>query len=269
MSEGVVTSAGFVTTEGRVVPVSVSLAKRNVQAIIRVPAAIIPTVVMPLFFVVAFSGSFNGLTQLPQFPTDNILNWMAPFAIVQGAAFGGLGIAFSLGRDLEDGFYDRLLIAPTPRSALLAGPILGALIRALLPTAAVLVASFAGGARMVNGPLGLITLLLACEGVALAAGLWGLGVVYRLKTQRAGALIQVGIFVTLFLTTGQVPLGAMEGWLHAVARINPMTNIMALAREGFVGDLSWANTWPGLVALAVFIAPLVVFAVRGLRKLVP
>jgi ABC-2 type transport system permease protein len=259
----------FVATEGRVVATSIALAKRNIQAIIRVPSAIIPTVVMPLFFVVAFSGSFDGLTKLPEFPTDNIINWMAPFAIVQGAAFGGLGIAFSLGRDLEDGFYDRLLCAPTPRSALLAGPVLGAMIRALLPTAAVLVASFAGGARLVNGPMGLVTLLIACEGVALAAGLWGLGVVYRLKTQRAGALIQVGIFITLFLTTGQVPLEAMTGWLHAVARVNPMTNIMVMAREGFVGELSWANTWPGVVALAVFVAPLSVFAVRGLRKLVP
>ena len=40
----------------------------------------------------------------------------------------------------------------------------------------------------------------------------------------------------------------MTGWLHTVARLNPLTNILRLARVGFLGDIVWADCWGGLVA---------------------
>ena len=66
-----------------------------------------------------------------------------------------------------------------------------------------------------------------------------------------------------------VPLEVMEGWLHAVARLNPMTYVLELAREGFLGDVTWADTWPGALALAGFIFVLGAFAFRGLQRLTP
>ena len=51
----------------------------------------------------------------------------------------------------------------------------------------------------------------------------------------------------MFLSVGQVPLGVMEGWLHWVASLNPMTNLLRMARQGFVGAITWADTWPGLL----------------------
>jgi hypothetical protein len=54
-----------------------------------------------------------------------------------------------------------------------------------------------------------------------------------------------------------------------VARFNPMTNILALARQGFIGDVTWGQTWPGLIALAGSILVLTLFAVRGLRSITP
>jgi ABC-2 type transport system permease protein len=249
--------------------VALSLARRSLLMVARVPAAVVPTIVFPIFFVVAFSGAFTALTDLPGFGTDNILSWMAPFAILQGASFAGLGTCFGVARDLEDGFYDRLLVAPTPRAALLLGPVLAAMARATLPIVLVLVAAFVGGAALPGGVLGLVALVVAAVGVALVAALWGLGVVFRLKTQRAGALVQVGIFFTMFLSIGQVPLHLIEGWLHGVARVNPMTNVLRFARQGFLGDVAWAATWPGLLALVLAAAALGLFAVRGMRTLVP
>jgi hypothetical protein len=88
------------------VPVAWSLAKRSIVGILRIPAAVVPLVAMPMFFVIAFSGSFSSLSDLPSFPTDNVYNWFVPFAILQGAAFAGFGTGFSTVRDIEDGFYD-------------------------------------------------------------------------------------------------------------------------------------------------------------------
>jgi ABC-type polysaccharide/polyol phosphate export permease len=81
--------------------------------------------------------------------------------------------------------------------------------------------------------------------------------------------MQVGIFLTVFLSTAQMPLHLIDGWLHGVARFNPMTNVLALARQGFLGDVTWASTWPGLVSLLGLCALLVTFAYRSLQKVTP
>jgi ABC-2 type transport system permease protein len=250
-------------------PVAVALARRNLVNIRRVPAAFIPLVAMPVFFVVAFSGSFTSLTRLPQFPTDNILNWMVPFAILQGSAFAGFGTGFSTVTDIQSGFYDRLLLAPGSRLALLVGPILSGLARCTVTLAVVLTFGLALGAELPGGPLGLLYLWLASMGVATVATGWALGLVFRVPDPRAGPILQIGIFFTTFLSTGNVPLPLQTGWVEQIARVNPLTNILAMARQGFLGDVSWSSTWPGLVAIAGSLAVLWTFAARGLRRLVP
>lgn len=254
-------------SSGRALPVAGRLAQRSLFGMIRVPATVIPTVAMPIFFTIAFSGAFSAVARMPGFPTDNILNWMVPFAVLQGSAFAGLGASFGAGRDLENGFYDRLLLAPAPRFALALGPLVYSALRALLPFVTVLAAGYLGGARMQAGVAGFATLLAGAIGIAVVSGLWGLGVTYRLRTQRAGSLVQVGIFITLFLSVGQVPLSVMTGWLHWVASRNPFTFVLDMARQGFVGDVTWETTWHGLAALAVGAALLGLFAWRGFRKL--
>jgi ABC-2 type transport system permease protein len=254
---------------GHVAAVSRQLAWRAFLGTIRIPATLIPILIMPIFFVLAFSGSFSSLTELPLFPTDNILNWNVPFAALQGAAFAGLGAAFAAARDLETGFFDRLLLAPTRRLSLTTGPLAYSMMRSLLPVAIVVPVGYLGGARIVGGLLGLAMLMLAAIGVSAAAGLWGLGVAYRTRTQSSGPLIQVGIFMALFLSTGQVPLDVMEGWLHEVASLNPFTQVLEMARQGFLGPVTWGSTWPGLLSLAGMWLVLGLFAARGLRKLVP
>jgi ABC-2 type transport system permease protein len=250
-------------------PVALALARRSIVNIRRVPAAVIPLVAMPVFFVIAFSGSFTSLTRLPQFPTDNILNWMVPFAILQGSAFAGFGTGFSTVTDIQSGFYDRLLLAPGSRVALLVGPLLAGFARCTVTLAVVLTFGLALGADVQGGVLGLLCLWIASVGVATVATGWALGIVYRVPNQRAGPILQVGIFATTFMSTGNVPLAAQTGWVEHVARVNPLTNILALARQGFLGDVTWSTTWPGLVAIAGSIAVLWTFAARGLRHLIP
>jgi ABC-2 type transport system permease protein len=259
----------YLSPGGHFLPVVGHLTWRSLLNIRRMPSAFIPSIVMPVFFVIAFSGAFSAITNIPGFATDNILNWYVPMAVLQGAAFAGLGTGFATARDLEGGFFDRLLLAPTPRATIMIGALAASVVRAFFVTVLVIMVGFAGGATVPGGPAAVVMLLLAASGVAFVAGAWGLGLVYRIKSQSAGPLIQVGIFITLFLSTAQVPLAVMQGWLHAVARVNPMTNILALARQGYLGDVSWGQTWPGLVALAAAGVVLIAFAVRGLKRLVP
>ena len=54
-------------------------------------------------------------------------------AAIQGASFGALGVSFGLILDLQNGFFDRLRMAPLPRWSLVLGPVLAALLRAFVP----------------------------------------------------------------------------------------------------------------------------------------
>lgn len=249
---------------------------RNLRGIRRQPATFVPTLVMPIFFVITFSGAFGFAGRA--FGNGNALSWFAPMAIIQGASFAGMTIGLSAARDFETGFFDRFLLAPMGRVTLLTAALAASFVRALITTTAVLIAAAIGGVAIPGGSLGIVALYLSSIGVALAAALWALGLVYRVQSTNVGPVIQVGIFVTIFLSTAQVPIAAMSGWLPAVARVNPMTNILRMARAGFVPDqlvppagfgVGWSEMWPGLLALSGMIALLGVFALRGMRRLTP
>jgi ABC-2 type transport system permease protein len=172
--------------------------------------------------------------------------------------------------DIENGFFDRLLLAPCRRLDLLIGPLLYSLARALLPTTLVPVVALSMGARLQEVLPGVILLYAGGLGVAVVYGLLGLVLVYKMRSQRAVAIAQTLVFTSSFLSIGQVPLHLQTGWLHAVSRVNPFTNVLRMTRQGFLdGGVTASETWPGLLALAAMITILGLLAARGLRKLGP
>jgi ABC-2 type transport system permease protein len=132
-----------------------------------------------------------------------------------------------------------------------------------------LVVALIGGAHFQDGLMGVGTLAIASYGMALVAAGWAVGLALRIKSMQAAPLMQTGLFIVIFLSTAQMPINLLTGWLHGVARFNPMTNVLALAREGFLGPVTWAQTWPGLLALAGMIIAAVLFAARGMQKVIP
>ncbi|HEX9258490.1 MAG TPA: ABC transporter permease [Acidimicrobiales bacterium] len=253
---------------GNTFGVSRALAGRSLRSITRQPSAFVPSLLFPIFQTIAFSGAFGAITGLPFFPTRNALSWFVPLAAIQGAGFAGMFTAFGVVRDFEDGFVDRLLLAPTRRHTLLYGPLLAALARAFVPVALVLAVGALGGVEVPGGVLGLAMLLLACLGVSVTAACWALGLAYRFQSMQAAPLMQIGLFFAIFMSTSQMPLEGLSGWLKTVARVNPMTYVLGMGRSGFIGQVTWEAVWKGLVALAVLLALTSTFATRGLRKIV-
>ena len=245
------------------------IAERSVKLIPRVPSTFIPSLVMPVFFTVAFSGPFASLVNIPGFPTDHILDWVVPFTTLQGCAFAGITTGMGVARDLENGFYDRMLMSPAPRRALLAGAFLATILRAGIALVLMLLVGGIAGADFREGIVGIGILALGGLGLALAAGAWAIGLALRFKTQQIAPLMQMGVFISTFLSTAQMPVELLTGWLDNVARVNPVTYVLALARQGFLGDLTWETTSEGFVALAGMIAVLGLFAYRGMRKVIP
>ncbi|MEI6403074.1 MAG: hypothetical protein WCP59_12890, partial [Actinomycetota bacterium] len=117
MTTTAVTSTAYDSEQapgGTLVRSSWVIAIRGLRSIRRLPSAFIPSLVMPIFQAVAFSGTFYAITKVPGFPTDKAINWFLPLGCLMGAGFAGVGLGFSTVRDLETGFYDRLRMAPSP-----------------------------------------------------------------------------------------------------------------------------------------------------------
>jgi ABC-2 type transport system permease protein len=242
------------------------LVRRALNEITRVPGAAIPGVLAPSIFFLGFTGVFGSLTLLPGFTTDKYQSFLIPVSLLQGAAFTGAATGVNLARDIEQGWFDRLLASPAPRPVLLAGLVLSAGLRSLLPATVLLVVGLAFGAHW-PGLLGLLIALVLVMGMAVVAATWGTSLAFKFRTQSAAPVMQVGMFLAVLTTTAYAPLDLLTGWLHTVAEINPVTQVVEAVRQGFVGQVTWGDTWPGFLTLFALAAVLSYFALRGMRRM--
>lgn len=227
------------------------MARRNLVRLLRMPSILVPMIVMPLFFVIAFTGSFDGISRVDGYPTDKVINWVAAFALLQGASFAGVGTAGAVANDLDNGFMDRLLVSPIRRSSILVAPLVYTAVRAVIPITVVVAAAFVQGADHPGGALGILLAFVGGVGGALVLGAFGLAVVLRMGDIKAMALVQMVAFLLMFPSIGQVPITLLQGWMRTAARINPVTNVMRMIRQGFIGEVTWADTWPGLLVIVI------------------
>jgi ABC-type multidrug transport system permease subunit len=98
--------------------------------------------------------------------------------------------------------------------------------------------------------------------VNVVATLWACGVAFFLRTEQAGSLIQMPVFIILFLAPVFVPINLLTGWIHAVANVNPATAVLEAARGLLAGSPVKVGLAFGVLAAGVAVFGL--FARRGL-----
>ena len=247
-------------------PTVAALVRRAANELLRVPGAAIPGVLAPTIFYLGLTAVFGNLTDLPGFTTDTYQSYIIPVSLLQGAGFTGAATGVNLARDIEQGWFDRLLASPAPRPALLAGLVASAALRALIPATVLLIVAFSVGAHW-PGFDGLAIAIVGVMGMGTIAACWGCALALKFRTQSAAPLMQAGMFVLILMTTAYAPSELLQPWLQTVAEINPVTHVLEMARQGFVTGVSWSETWPGLVTIAGLIALLAAFALRGMRRM--
>jgi ABC-type multidrug transport system permease subunit len=249
--------------------VALTLWRRSLNEVLRVRGALLPATVAPVIFMLGITGQFGRLTGLEGFPTGSYLSWIVPLSCLQGAGFAGAATGANLARDIEQGWFDRLLVAPVARPLLVVGPILGAVTRSLVPATVVLLVGFALGAELSGGIPGLIALYVACAAFCATAALWGIFMAVSFRTQQAGPLMQQGVFLAVFLSTAYTPEVLLRGWLAEAASLNPITHVLEMTRQATVSGIepSFANTYPGVLALLGLAAVLGAMALAGLRRM--
>jgi ABC-2 type transport system permease protein len=243
-----------------------ALQRRALNEILRVPGGAIPGVLAPAIFLIGLSGVFGEVSRLRGFPPGtDFKTFLIAVSLLQGASFTGAATGVNLARDIEQGWFDRMLLAPVSRPVLLLGIVASASLRALLPATFLLTIGFALGVHW-PGLAAIAIAIVLVTGVAALAACWASVVALRFGTQQAAPLMQIGGFMAILFTTAYAPQQLLTGWLAEVARINPVTKILEGIRQGFIGTTTWGKTWPALVALAglgIFFGGL---ALRGMRQ---
>lgn len=242
-----------------------ALMRRAANELLRVPGAAIPGVLAPTIFFLGLTAVFGSLVDLTGFPTDSYQSWLIPISMLQGAGFTGAATGVNLARDIEQGWFDRLLVSPAPRPVILAGLVLSAALRSLIPATVLLAVGFAIGVHWPGLP-GLLIAVFCVMCMGTIAACWGTTLALRYRSQSAAPLMQAGMMALVLTTTAYAPLALLQGWLQDVARVNPVTQVVEAARQGFVGEVTWAETWPGLLALAGLLAVLGALALREMRR---
>jgi ABC-2 type transport system permease protein len=229
------------------------------------PAVLVPSLVFPLFFLAAFAGGLSSVGRVRGFNYPaGYTAFQYVFVVLQSSAFGGVFTGFAIARDFEVGFARRLLLSAPNRIGIVVGYAISAMARSLLTVVVVTAAALIGGMNVRGSATELIGLYTLGLLVNLAATLWGCGVAMRLRTIQAGSLIQMPVFILLFLAPVYVPRELLSGWISAAANVNPVTPLLTAGR-GLIAaqptDVALA-----FAALAAMIALLCVWALGGLRS---
>jgi ABC-type multidrug transport system permease subunit len=229
------------------------------------PAIFLPSLLFPLFFFTAFAGGLSRVEEIPGFDfPDGYTAFQFVFVLLQSAAFAGVFTGFGIARDFESGFMRRLMLAATNRSGIILGYALSTLVRWM--TVAAIVTLVALLARMEISGNGVDLFGLYALGLLLnvAGTLWAAGVAMRLRTQQAAPVMQMPVFLVLFFAPVYVPLDLLEGWIHGVASVNPLTALLEAGRGLISGRPEL--TLAAFAITAGLIAGFAAWAVRGLRR---
>jgi ABC-2 type transport system permease protein len=249
----------------RIWPVARGVAWRTLKNVLTTPSLFLPSLIFPLFFFTAFAGGLSQLKHVPGFDyAPGYTSFQFVFVLLQSAAFGGVFTGFGVARDFEYGFARRLLLAAPNRTGIVLGYALAALCRWLVTATVLTGVALVAGMKVGGDGVDLVGLYSLALLVNIAGFLWSCGVAMRLRTMQAGPLMQMPVFILLFYAPVYVPLNLLHGWIHAVARANPVTYMLATGRGFLAGD-------PPHVAVAFALAAALaglftLWAVRGLRS---
>ncbi|MCU1458406.1 MAG: type transporter [Actinomycetia bacterium] len=232
-----------------------AIAGRALRSIPREPEAIIPALIVPVFFFVVNIGSLQNAAQGAAraaggsgAPPFDFKAFQVPVAII--FAVTGVSRASALVTDIQDGYFDRLLMTPIKRISLLLGLMVADFALVIALSIPVLILGFILGVRFETGILGALLFLLM-------AGGWGLvftGFPYAiaLKTGNPAAVNSSFIlfFPFAFLTTSFLPQSQLTGWLSTIADYNPVTYLLEGLRSLIMVGWDAESLLKGLAAIA-------------------
>jgi ABC-2 type transport system permease protein len=242
------------------------LGKRALREGIRTPEAIVPTLFIPLFFLVVNVGQAAKI--FPGSSTDFLHGqgygaFQLPSSMLLAASFG-TGALF-LVEEIEGGYFDKLRATPVRRSAIVTGRLIAEGVKTVLIASLIVLLGLVFGISIASGVLGFVLLVLLTAMWAIVYA--GYMQVIALKTRSAAATNSAGLifFPLLFLTPNFVPRNLLTRPMEVAATINPVTYVMESMRSLILVDLAWETIGLGFLVVAIAGAAMLVLSVRTIQ----
>jgi ABC-2 type transport system permease protein len=233
---------------GETLRATVLLGQREIRTVLRTPAYLLPNLMVPIFFYFVMVGSLQKFAA-----GSGNENWQAfqlPVGILFAVQSGSAGL--NMVADIESGYFDKLLLTPANRLAILVGAMGTDFFRIMAQAAIVLAVAIPAGLHFETGLPGMVVMVLITSVWGLAFSAIGFAVALKTGNSQATQSIWTLFIPFMFLTTAFAPLDALSGWLKVAATFNPMTYVLkgmrSLSMQGWdAGALSEA-----VLAVVVF-----------------
>jgi ABC-2 type transport system permease protein len=193
--------------------------------------------------------------------------YIAPGVMAQAALFIAIFFGLAVIWERDVGQLQRMLATPLPRAAIVLGKASGAGVRAFVQASLLLLILAIVGIDLrwtVLGVAGALVLLVlgtgsfACMSMLIAAM-----VRTRERFMGIGQLVIMPLF---FASSALYPLSVMPGWLHVVARVNPLTYEVQGLRQMLLGVGGRGEVWLDFLVVIGFLAAMVAAATRAYPK---
>lgn len=206
--------------------------------------------VQPALWLLIFGETF---TRIRAIPTGGIpyLDYLAPGIIAQSAMFIAIFYGIMIIWERDAGILTKLLVTPTPRSALITGKAFAAGVKALIQAVVVVVIAALLGVAMTWNPLRLLGVTVA---VVLGSAFFScLSMTIAGIVLTRDRLMGIGQAITMPLFFGSnalYPVAVMPGWLQAISKVNPLSYQVDALRGLLLGTHAHLALDYGVLALA-------------------
>ncbi|MBF6164471.1 ABC transporter permease [Streptomyces gardneri] len=256
-----------------VVSDSVTIAKRNVIKIKRVPDVLIFSTLSPIMFVLLFAYVFGAAIDVPGLSggyREFLIAGIFAQTVVFGATFTGAGLA----EDMQKGIIDRFRSLPMATSAVLVGRTISDVVINVVSLTVMSLTGLAVGWRIrgsfLDAVLAYILLLLFAYAVSWIMAVVGLLVRAPEVFNNASFMV---IFPLTFIANTFVPSEKLPTVLRVIAEWNPVSALTQATRDLF-GNTSplaptpdaWSLQHPVITSLVWVVVILVVFVPLALRQ---
>jgi ABC-2 type transport system permease protein len=242
---------------------SLILGRRALRETLRTPDSLVPTLLIPLFFLVVNVGQAARI--FPSSSTE-FLNgqgyaaFQVPVSLLLAASFGSA--ALYMVEEIEGGYFDKLRATPISRSAIVLGRLIAEFVKMIVLSAVMTFIALLFGVRIESGVLGFVVLILM---TALWAVVYsGFMQLIALKTRSAAATQAGGLvfFPLLFLTPNFVPRDLLTRPMEIAATYNPVTYVMEGMRSLILDGFDWGALIAAFAVIGGALAIMLFLSIR-------
>ena len=212
---------------------TLTITKRNLLALTRIPEQLFFSTVQPIMFVLLFTYVFGGAIKVPG---TNYVNYLMPGIFVQTVAFGAVSTSIGLAEDLQKGLIERFRALPMARSAVLTGRTSADMVRNVFTVIIITAVGFAVGFRPTTGVVpylaGILLILLFAYSLS-----WGFAVIGLSASNAETAQVMSFpiLFPLTFISSAFVPVSSMPSWLQGFATYQPVSVTVSACRALMLG----------------------------------